>query len=441
MPNNFVYESFEDFLNYKLLMETATAQDLADLNINEADTKPQPWNFQFDSGEFEKLDVSEEQLKKLDDDFKKRIVPVLNNQNYIGQKLTINISSASSKVPVNPIGKVAKELKKMGYKADNEGLCKARGNTVVELIKDMLYKEYGGDMEKSEFFKTMEKKLIFTNQPNPNIGPEYSKANGDNPDEQKYKDNQYISATLSASGEKITPDLLLKCNINQEYQGGRASASNGFAGYDKTLFLSAVPGQVMEVEFDPVTVPDSILFNYVGQPAKLSPFMGNFGAIVVKGKWSEKLEKEVNYIAKNGKDIPGKKQTIGGKSYLVLDYKDYLNNVVNKGGVLVKAIEEKLKSLGLKPIKEICPEFFDADGKIEVYTTRDKSKMTTTKYGDFEKSWTADMLKSGEIKESPLADNKILKMEVTKNIVRDEITLVAFSPISGTIFNIKTKCK
>jgi hypothetical protein len=441
MSNNFVYESFEDFLNYKLLMETATAQDLADLNINEADTKPEPWNFQFDSGEFEKLDVTEEQIKKLDDDFKKRIVPVLNNQNYIGQKLSINISSASSKVPVNPSGRAAKELKKMGYKADNEGLCKARGNTVVELIKDMVYKEFGGDMEKSEFFKTMEKKLIFTNQPNPNIGPEYSKANGDNPDEQKYKDNQYISATLSASGEKITSTRLLKCNIDQEYKGGEASARNGFAGYNKTLFLSADPGQVMEVSFDPFSVPDSILFHYIGAPAKLSPFMGNFGAIFVKGQWSEKLEKEANYDAKNGKGIPGKKQTIGGKSYLVLDYKDHLNNVVNKGGVLVKAIEEKLKSLGLKPIKEICPEFFDADGKIEVYTTRDKSKMTASKYGDYEKQWTADMLKSGEIKESPLADNKILKMEVKKNIVRDEITLVAFSPISGTIFNIKTKCK
>jgi hypothetical protein len=440
MSNKFVYESFEDFLNYKLLMETATAKDLADLNINEADTKPEPWNFKFDSGKFKKSEVTPDQIKKLDDDFKKRIVPVLNNQNYIGQKVSVNISSASSKVPINPSGSVAKELKALGYKADNEGLCKARGNTVVELIKDMMYKAFGGDMKESEFFKTMEKKLIFTNQPNPNIGPEYSKADGDNADDQKYKDNQYISATLTASGEKLPPERFISCKMDQSYKGGIANASNGFAGYDKTLFLKAAPGQVMEVAFDPFTVPDSILFHYTGAPAKLSPFMGGFGSKYVKGQWSKDLEDKVNADAARGVSIPGKKEVIGGKSYLVLDYKDHLNNVVNKGGVLVKAIEAKLKSLGLKPIKDICPQFFDASGKIEVYTTRDKSEVPVTKSSD-NVVWTGDLLKSGELKQSPKIDNSVLKIEVTKNIVRDEITLVAFSPVAGTSFGLKTVCK
>ena len=440
MSNKFVYESFEDFLNYKLLMETATASDLAELNINEADVKPEPWNFKFDSGKFKKSEVTPDQLKKLDDDFKKRIVPILNNQNYIGQKLSVNISSASSKVPVNPSGSVAKELKSLGYKADNEGLCKARGNTVVELVKDMLYKTFGGDMKESEFFKTMEKKVTFVNQPNPNIGPEYSKADGDNADDQKYKDNQYISATLSASGEKLPPERFISCKMDQSYKGGIANASNGFAGYDKTLFLKATSGQVMEVAFDPYTVPDSILFHYTGAPAKLSPFMGGFGSKYVKGQWSKELEAQVNADAAKGSSIPGKKEVIGGKSYLVLDYKDHLNNVVNKGGALVKAIEAKLKSLGLKPIKDICPQFFDASGKIEVYTTRDKSEVPITKSSD-NVVWTGDLLKSGELKQSPKIDNSVLKIEVTKNIVRDEITLVAFSPVAGTSFGLKTTCK
>ena len=442
MPNKFVYESFEDFLNYKLLMETATAGDLAELNINEADTKPEPWSFNFNSGKFKKSEVTPDQLKKLDDDFKKRIVPVFNDQKLIGQKISVNISSASSKVPVNPSGSVAKELKALGYKPDNEGLCKARGNTIVELVKDMLYKAFGGDMGESEFFKTMEKKITFVNQPNPNIGPEYSKADGNNADDQKYKDNQYISATLSASGgEKLGDDAFIKCKMDQSYKGGIANASNGFAGYNKTLFLKAASGQVMEVSFDPYTVPDSILFHYLGAPAKLSPFMGDFGAIIVRGQWSKELEAQVNADAAKGVSIPGKKQIIGGKSYLVLDYKDHLNNVVNRGGVLVKAIEEKLKSLGLKPIKDICPQFFDASGKIEVYTTRDKSKIPVTKYGGDETLWTGDLLNSGELKQSPLADNSILKINVTKNITRDQITLVAFSPVAGTQFKLITKCK
>ena len=441
MSNKFVYESFKDFLNYKLLMETATAGDLAELNINEADTKPEPWSFKFNSGKFKKSEVTPDQIKKLDDDFQKRIVPVLNNQNYIGQKISVNISSASSKVPVNPSGSVAKELKALGYKADNEGLCKARGNTVVELINDMLYKAFGGDMKEAEFFKTMEKKLILVNQPNPNIGPEYSKSDGDNPEDQKYKDNQYISATLSASGKPIPPTGFVSCNMDREYKGGRANAGNGFAGYDETLFLNAVPGQVMEVSFDPFSIPDSILFHYIGAPAKLSPFMGIFGAIIVRGQWSKELEDQVKADVAKGVSIPGKKQIIGGKSYLVLDYKDHLNNVVNKGGILVKAIEEKLKSLGLKPIKDICPQFFDASGKIEVYTTRDKLKIPVTKYGNYGTSWTGDLLNSGELKQSPLADNSVLKINVTKNITRDQITLVAFSPINGTYFKLITKCK
>ena len=442
MSNKFVYESFEDFLNYKLLMETATAEDLAELNINEADTKPEPWNFKFDSGKFKKSEVTPDQLKKLDDDFKKRIVPVLNNQNYIGQKVSVNISSASSKVPINPSGSVAKELKALGYKADNEGLCKARGNTVVELIKDMMYKAFGGDMKESEFFKTMEKKLTFANQPNPNIGPDYSKADGDNADDQKYKDNQYISATLSASGEKLPPERFIPCKMDRGFKGGIANASNGFAGYDETLFLKAISGQIMEIEFNPMVVPDSILFHYTGAPAKLSPFMGLFGSKFVKGQWSKELEATVNADAARGASIPGKKEVIDGKSFLVLDYKDYLNNVVNKGGALVKAIEAKLKSLGLKPIKDICPQFFDSSGKIEVYATKDKSELRAI--GDTSSdsgAWTIELLKSGALKQSPKIDNSIMKIEVTKNIVRDEITLGAFSPVAGTRFNLKTTCK
>jgi hypothetical protein len=421
-------------------METATAKDIADLNINEADIKPVPWNFKFDSGKFEKLEVTQDQLKNLDEDFKKRIVPVLNNQNYIGQKLTVNISSASSIVPINPSGSAAKELKALGYKADNEGLCKARGNTVVELIKDMLYKAFGGDMEKSEFFKTMEKKLIFTNEPNPNIGPEFSKKNGDKADDQKYKDNQYISATLSVSGENIPEGRFIKCKMNQTYNGGIANASNGYAGYDETLFLKAASGQVMEIEFDPIMVPDSILFYYTGAPAKLSPFMGSLGGKYVASIWTKQDENEMNARAAKGHGIPGKKEVIYGTTYLVVDYKDHLNNVVNKDGALVKAIEAKLKSLGLKPIKDICPQFFDSSGKIEVYATMDISKLGKEDFG-WAFSRTAGLLKRGQLEQSPKIDNNVMKIEVKKNIVRDEITLVAFSPVAGTEFKIKTTCK
>lgn len=462
MENKFVYESFEDFMNYKLLMETATPDDLADLNeAGKGDpkkdsegestetSKTSPWNFKFDSGKFKKSDVTEEQLKKLEDDFEKRIVPVLNNQDYIGQKVVINVSSASSKVPVNKSGTVAKELQSAGLKADNKSLCEARGNTVVGLIKDMLFKKFGRGTKEDVFFNAMDKKLTFINKPMPNIGPNYSKENGDNPDDQKFKNNQFISATLEASGEKLPPNRFLVCNTDKSFSGGKADASTGFAGYDETLYLKGYPGQTMEVSFNPLQIPDAMLFYYPGEAPRLTPFMGSIGAIEVYGEATPALV--AKYASTAPGDIPATKlmlnksqlsngTILGGKEYLVCDYKQHLNDVVNKGGVLVAAIEEKLKSLGLKTIKELCPNFFDANGKIEVYTNQNPRKynQSGTKPG---RELTQYLLQYGALTSSPQIDNKVTSVTLTKSIIRDQVTLVAFSPVNGTLFQVKTTCK
>lgn len=426
MNDKFVFESFNDFVNYRLLMNEAAGDP--------AESKTTPWDFKFDSGKFKKSDVTDEQIKKLDSDFKKKIVPLFNNQEYIGQTLEINISAASSKVPVNPNGPVAKELKAAGYAPNNEGLCKARGNTVSEIIKDLVYENFGGGMDREKFFKELEKKMVLVNKPLPNIGPEYDKSKGDNADDQKYKDNQYISASLSVKGEKLDDTRFISCNMNKSFSGKEATAANGFAGYDKTVFLKAKAGQKMQIFFDPVTIPDSILFSYSGKEVKLAPFSGSYGAKYVHGVYSKDLETRLNKAKWNIL----KKETIGGTTYLVSDYKDYLNNVVNKGGALVNAIENKLKSLGLKPIKDLCPEFFDGEGKIEVYRNKDLSQI---KISQDDSDWrTYDMLKNGEIKQSPKASTQSLSISITKNAVRDAVTLVAFSPLSGTVFNIKTVC-
>jgi hypothetical protein len=196
----------------------------------------------------------------------------------------------------------------------------------------------------------------------------------------------------------------------------------------------------MEIFFDPLVIPDAILFAYSGKEVTLSPFIGAFGAKYIRGEYSKEKEDALNADAKAGKNAPGKRENIRGKNYLVIDYKDYLNNVINKGGALVKAIETKLSSLGLKPIKELCPEFFDSAGKIEVYRNKDLGEI---KIDDTNKvwEWTYDLLKSGALKESPKADVKSLSIEVTKNAVRDEVKLVAFSPVAGTQFKIRTVCK
>ena len=120
--------------------------------------------------------------------------------------------------------------------------------------------------------------------------------------------------------------------MDKSFSGKEASAKNGYAGYDKTVYLFAKAGQKMEIFFDPKVVPDAILFSYSGKEVKLSPFMGAFGGKYVKGEYSKEREEAWNKDANMGKAAPAKRESNGGKSYLVIDYKDYLNNVINKGG-------------------------------------------------------------------------------------------------------------
>lgn len=434
MYKKFVFESLDNYINYKLLLKEAKEEGNAQNKDNNA-----PWDFKFDSGKFKKDDVTQDQIKKLDTEFKKRIVPLFTNENYIGQILEVNISAASSKVPINPSGSVAKELKSLGYKPNNEGLCEARGNTVVEIIKDLIYDNFGEGQDRESFFKDLSKKMVLVNKPLPNIGPEYNKDGGDNADDQKYKNNQYISASLSVKGDKIPEEKFLTCNSDKSFKGKKASASNGYIGYDETIYIRAKAGQKMTISFDPLVIPDSILFVYSGKEVKLAPFSGSYGAKYVQGKYTKENEAEFNKKANLGYGPKAIKEVIAGQEYLVIDYKDYINNVLNKGGALVKSIENKLRSLGISTIKDICPEFFDSEGKIEVYMNKDLSGIKP-EYGDPSKI-TYDLLKSNKLKNSPKADTKSFNIEITKNVIRDSVTLVAFSPIEGTLFKIKTTCK
>ena len=128
---------------------------------------------------------------------------------------------------------------------------------------------------------------------------------------------------------------------------------------------------------------------------------------------------------------------IEGETYLVQDYKKHLNTVINKGGRLVKSIEGKLKSLGLPPISQICPGFFDSEGKIEVYATKSPGEVDSPSE---EVTKTSKMVASGELKKSPVLEDAQVSITIQKNITRDAVTLVAFSPVSGTSFALETEC-
>jgi hypothetical protein len=442
MSRNFVYESFEDYVNYLLLIESEdNCPTCPKESVNEADsssTEKKPWDFKFDSGKFKSSDVTEEQRKALENDFLTRVVPALDDPTYIGRKLRIALEAASSKVPIDPNGVVAKSLKDAGYSPDNKGLCNARAKTVTNLIGDIIYKKYAPKgMDKTKFLNSLSDKVEFAGVARPDIGPDYTPGK-DDPKDQKYKENQYISAVLEPKGGKTPGDLLIYCNKKSTFKGGQATPENGFIGYDKTVFLSAKSGQKVKIEFDPFTIPDSIVFSYFGEN-KLVPFSGNLGRYFVRGLASDELKQKFEENNKTEGSVPVVEMSLGGKKYLVQDYKKHLNDTINKGGALVKSIEDKLKSLGLPPIKEICPGFFDANGKIEVYASTSPDKIVgADKVPDVEA--TAKMITDGELPKSPILEDTQVSITLQKNITRDAVTLVAFSPVSGTSFSVVTKC-
>jgi len=440
MSRNFVYESFEDYVNYLLLIESeGDCPTCPKTSINEAEggTPKKPWDFKFDSGKFKASDVTEDQRKALENDFLTRVVPALDDPTYVGRKLKISLEAASSKVPIDPNGAVAKALKAAGYTTDNKGLCNARAKTVTGLIGDIIFKKYAPKgMDKMKFLKSLNDKVEFAGVAKPDIGPDYTPGT-DDPKDNKYKENQYISASLEPKGGRTPGDLLISCNADNRKTGGVADAANGFIGYDKTVYLGARAGQTVKIKFDPFTIPDAIIFSYFGEN-KLVPFSGDLGRYWVKGLASDtELKQRLEDSAKTKGGVPGTEKKIGGKTYLVQDFKKHLNDTINKGGVLVKSIENKLKSLGLPPISQICPEFFDSDGKIEVYATKSPDKVKSDTDSVIQ---TAKMLASGELEKSPMLKDTQAYLTVQKNITRDAVTLVAFSPVSGTSFSVVAEC-
>jgi hypothetical protein len=304
-------------------------------------------------------------------------------------------------------------------------------------------------MDKAKFLKSLDAKVEFAGVAKPDIGPDYVPGT-DDPKDMKYKENQYISAKLEPKGGKTPPELLISCNKNDSKTGGVADAANGFIGYDKTLYLEPRAGQKITIKFNPHTIPDAFIFSYFGEN-KLVPFSGDIGRYVVRGLATDAdLKKKLEDRATKG-STPAIEMKIGGKTYLVQDYKKHLNETVNKGGILVKSIEKKLKSLGIPPISEICPEFFDSKGEIEVYASVSPDKiekrppiigLDAGQNAEANRAFeTAKMILSGEFtKKTPILKNYQVSITITKNITRDAVTLVAFSPVSGTSFSLETQC-
>jgi len=153
---------------YEQLSKTTTQEKVVNL-------KPLVLNFQnnFEPSQTEPLNMSEEQ--------KSQIREWLNQTGLDNAEISLNIESSSSK---SWGSQVKNEQESIEY---NKKLSLGRANTANTTL--------------TEFIKSIKPNIVIT----PNIdakanqGPEYTR-NVDNPNDQKYKDYQYVKATLSISG-------------------------------------------------------------------------------------------------------------------------------------------------------------------------------------------------------------------------------------------------
>ena len=418
----------KSFLDFKLFEQSKQSIEKKEIN----------WDFNFESGKFLKSEIGNESLEKIESDFKRIIMPIIMDTETIGRVITINLISSTSKVPLGPNAK--KSLEDKGYKdLTNNGLATARLDTLESIIKDLLFKMLAGkDENKENFLKDLKNKVNIKKTPKPNLGPDYDK-NSDNKDDEKYKAVQKISSEIELTGEKIDdPSAKLGCNKSTTGKGGKGSLENNFVGYEKNLYIISKAGDKMNITFDPQTVPDCFLYKYMGE-YKLSVFNGNLGGILAEPFVDAKLN---TYLAnaEEGKAIKPEKRNIGGKDYIVFDYKKTINEIYNKDNALVNAINKKLKEVGIKgDIKSIQPKFFDKDGKIEVYSNRQVKDMESG--GNVTMiATTKDYIIKKIIPTPTICDPMDLKLDVVKTFVKDSLKLVVFSPFAGTAFSLKSEC-
>lgn len=412
---------------YKFLENPDPANRISE-STDQAPTKEVKfeWSFNFGSGKFKFSDISDKSFEKIQLDFRQKLLPILTSTSVIGQKIELVIEAQTSKVPVGK--EVGDSLKKEGYDATNEGLAEARLDTLEEIINELLYTTLKGKDEKKEaFLQSIKPKLVIVKKALPNQGPEYKPEDKGNLE--KFKPFQKMSTEIKVTGDKIPDANVLRCKGQLESQGDRGTKQNLFTAFEKNLYPASPLGKQFVITFDPLTTPDSFVYIFNGE-IKITPFAGSHGGFYIPAEANPATEAKLKAQGKVYKKIE-----FGGKSYFAIDFKKELNEVFNKNGELIKAIDAKLKQMGeTRSIKEISPEFFDSEGLIEVYAT------SPTRADQIFKL-TVDAIKAKALPEPKLAPKGSFVLDFTRNYSTPFLKLAVFSPLSGTNFKILSECK
>jgi hypothetical protein len=320
--------------------------------------------FQFPLGEYKEENLKPEELIKLKNDIAETIVSKLKNGSIYKGVTTILLTASTSTIPVTP--ELKNQLAKDGYKrmpgdkSDNAPLCRARLDTVKKLVMEMLGIET--DEQREGFAKHFIFKMSLL------------------PDQGKEESFQYIETELKFSGERYKE--IINCSDKFKKKGKQGTEENGYVGYysEDEIGLYASPNTIINLNFDPLIIPDCFAIYQGEDNFYVTPFIGT------------RVGKDAYY------DAP-------------INYTSKLNTIKGK---ILKGLRKKLAELGIP-----------ADKIEEIITTK-----------ILDENRKIRIVQKGDVKGDPDFKASIVK----KPYYNQSIKLMVFAPLDTTVFEINTTC-
>lgn len=248
-----------------------------------------------------------------------------------------------------------------------------------------------------------------------------------------------VSGTCKCIAEKKQP---LKCNYNAETKGGRGVKANNFiaASVESSFPVGDVGvGDKITITFDSLVVPDAFYVKY-GDQEFFSGFMGDvwnpeYKQVALSADERKKMlyiqpKSMIHYITTMKDD----------------DYSSTENMTRNFVGELMYYKEKE----GL--VESINAAIGSVGGKLKVDSIFKQGDTEAKKVTDEMKSINIDVTKSENRKEFITKFNEklnsyggIMKKNASFTIEREQkdfpVTILVFSPLDRTIFNMKVECK
>jgi len=230
--------------------KTAKATQAANPN------KEAGFSFSFDSGKYSQESITQEKLDQLTTDLQP-ILAELKTPKFMDGKTIIAITASTS---TSGLGKTTLDsLKTAGFEPvdkkyfGNDALCAARLDTMKKVIISIFTKA----LNTSETDLLSKVDIQKVSKPSQGPGQEF----------------QYIKASITQTGKKIPDGQKLVCNKVLNGTGVRGTIPNNYCGFKTDLFIVTEPGKSVDIEFDPLSIPDMVFIKY-GEIEFLSTWLG-----------------------------------------------------------------------------------------------------------------------------------------------------------------------